>query len=84
MTDTPRLLAREWESFAEAVGISDAPPLQLRDMKRAFMAGARAYSGFLMRHASDGDEITAEDLAMMEALEVEMAAFSAAVLARRA
>ncbi len=37
-----------------------------------------------MRNASAGDEVTAEDLAMMEALEVQMAAFSAAVLARRA
>jgi hypothetical protein len=52
MTDMPRLLAGEWGSFAKAVGISDAPPLQLRDMKRCSIAGARAYSGFLMRNAS--------------------------------
>lgn len=84
MTDTPRLLAGEWESFAEAVGISGAPAAQLREMKRAFMAGARSYSGFIMRHASGGDEVTAEDLAMMEALEVEMAAFLDDVMAGRA
>ncbi len=43
ITDMPRLLAGEWGSFAKAVWISDAPPLQMRDMKRCFMAGARAY-----------------------------------------
>lgn len=84
MTDTPRLLAREWESFAEACELQDAPDIQKREMKRAFMAGARSYSGFLMRHASAGDEVTAEDLAMMMALEVEMAAFLKDVMAGRA
>ncbi|WP_375453491.1 hypothetical protein [uncultured Methylobacterium sp.] len=75
MTDSPRMLAREFDTFVEAVGIADAPASQKREMRRAFFAGARAYSGFIMRHASGGDEPTAEDLAMMEALEVEMAAF---------
>lgn len=84
MTDTPRLLAGEWETFVEAVGIADAPEIQKREMKRAFMAGARSYSGFIMRHASGGDEVTAEDLAMMEALEVEMAAFLKDMLEGRA
>ena len=84
MTDTPRLLAREWESFAEAIGISDAPAIQLVEMKRAFMAGARSYSGLIMRHASRDEDVTAEDVAMMEALEVEMAAFLDDVMAGRA
>lgn len=84
MTDRPRLLAREWESFAEAVGISDAPEIQKVEMKRAFMAGARSYSGLIMRRASGDEEVTAEDIAMMEALEVEMAAFLDDVMEGRA
>jgi len=84
MTDTPRLLAREWETFVDAVGIAEAGEIQKREMKRAFIAGARSYSGFLMRHASARDEVTAEDLAMMEALEVEMAAFLEDVMEGRA
>jgi hypothetical protein len=44
MTDTPRLLSREWDSFAAACELLDAPDNQKREMKRAFMAGARSYS----------------------------------------
>lgn len=84
MSDSPRMLAKEFASFVEAVGISGAPAIQLVEMRRAFMAGARSYSSFIMRHASGGDEVTAEDLAMMEALEVEMAAFLDDVMEGRA
>lgn len=84
MSDTPRLLSREWDSFAAACELQDAPDIQRREMKRAFMAGARSYSGFIMRHASDGDDVTETDLAMMEALEIEMAAFLQDVLEGRA
>lgn len=84
MNDTPRLLAGEWETFVEAVGIADAPKIQKREMRRAFMAGACSYSCFLMRHASGGDEVTAEDLPMMEALEVEMSTFLKDMLEGRA
>ncbi|WP_267358518.1 MULTISPECIES: hypothetical protein [unclassified Methylobacterium] len=64
--------------------LQDTPDIQKREMKRAFMAGARSYSGLIMRHVSGGDEVTETDLAMMEALEVEMAAFLADVMAGRA
>ncbi|TXM72171.1 hypothetical protein FV226_13155 [Methylobacterium sp. WL12] len=78
------MLSREWDSFVEACDLQHAPEIQRREMKRAFMAGARSYSGLVMRHASGGDEVTETDLAMMEALEVEMAAFLKDVMAGRA
>ncbi|MCJ2057312.1 hypothetical protein MKL09_12180 [Methylobacterium sp. J-048] len=78
------MLSREWDSFAAACELQDALEIQRREMKRAFMAGARSYSGLVMRHASDGDEVTEIDLAMMEALEVEMAAFLKNVMEGRA
>lgn len=84
MTDTPRLLSHEWDSFAEACELQDASDVQKREMKRAFMAGARSYSGLIMQHASAGEDVTDTDLAMMEALEVEMAAFLDDVMAGRA
>jgi hypothetical protein len=59
-----------------ATRIESAPPLQLREMKRAFFAGARAYSGLIMRFAESGAEPTDNDMAFMEALEAEMSAFA--------
>lgn len=84
MSDAPRLLQGEWETFVEAIGLTAAPEVQRTDMRRAFFAGARAYSGFIMRHASGGDEPIQEDMAMMEALQVEMSAFLEDMMAGRA
>ncbi|UYW28334.1 hypothetical protein OKC48_07415 [Methylorubrum extorquens] len=75
MTDTPRLIEESWIRLAVAVEIGDAPAIQLREMRRAFFAGARSYSNLVMQHASQADEPTEGDMALMDALEAEMAAF---------
>lgn len=84
MNDTPKFIEREWQSFVRAVQIENAPDLQKREMRRVFFAGARAYSSLLMRLTEAGDEPTDGDMALMEALEVEMAAFARDVAEGRA
>lgn len=75
MTDTPRFIQREFDGFIRAIDLEAATDTQRREMRRAFFVGARAYSNLLMTHAEAGDEPTDNDMALMEALEVEMAAF---------
>lgn len=75
MNDRPQLLEREWQDLVKKSGLSDASALQKREMRRAFFAGARAYSGLLLKHAEHIDEVTDGDMALMEALEAEMAGF---------
>lgn len=75
MTDTPRMLDREFRSLVKACDIEDAPDNQLRECRRFFFAGARSYSHLVMTLADDRDEATDADMALMEALEAEMDAF---------
>jgi hypothetical protein len=84
MTDTPRMIAGGFDGFMAAVGLSDVGEGQRREMKRTFFAGARFYSSFLDEHASHEDELTDADIALCEALEVEMEAFAQDVLEGRA
>lgn len=75
MTDTPRMLDREFRSLVKACDIEDAPEEQLRECRRFFFAGARAYSSLIMTFADQGDEPTDADMALMDALEAEMETF---------
>jgi hypothetical protein len=56
---------------------ADAPPIQVREMKRAFYAGATTFYGILMNHMSGGDVdvVTQGDLDMMAALHNEIVEF---------
>jgi hypothetical protein len=81
MSGTPRLIQQEFEGWIKAVKLSGASPEQLREMRRAFFAGARAYSNLVIINAEDGDDVTENDLALMEGLELEMSRFCDDVLA---
>ncbi len=81
MNDRPRLLERELESLmrqayspAARAGMSAT---QKREIRRMFMAGAQAFSRLLMANLehTETDEPTAQDLALMDALQAELAAF---------
>lgn len=88
MNDTPRMIAGGFDGFMEAIGLGHALVghsyrHQRSQMKRAFFAGARFYSSFVAEHASDEDKITDSDMALVEALDFEMAAFVNDVLEGR-
>lgn len=87
MSDTPQFLRREFDALVKAAEIEDAPALQLREHRRMFMAGARAYSSILFSIAGDQPPevaATETDIAVMEALEVELEVFLDDVLNGRA
>lgn len=81
--DAPQLLEKEFRSFAKAVEIEDAGEVQLREMRRAFFAGARSYSALMMRALDPEEGVTDADLALMEAMEIEMSNFARDVVAGR-
>ena len=76
--ERPRLLQRQWQDLVTRTEIEDASPHQLREMRRAFYAGANAYA-LLVRHESD-----TADMTLVEALDAEMEGFNADVQAGRA
>lgn len=84
MSDRPQFIEQQWRSFFAAVGLQDAPAIQLQEMRRAFFAGARAYSSIIFQHVETGDEPTDNDMALMAALEAEMVAFARDVAQGRA
>lgn len=70
-----KLIARAWESYRRAILPSDAGAVQVKETRQAFFAGAAILQTLVMTKVSAGDEITAEDMAMMAALQEELDAF---------
>lgn len=54
-------VAELWTKFREAVISPAAPPLQLREMRRAFYAGVEAALNRLANEMSDGDSLDDPD-----------------------
>jgi hypothetical protein len=75
MSDRPKMIEKNFDKFMVACGLGDASGLQRSEMRRAFFAGVRFYLAFIMQHAEAGDEPTDQDMALMDALEVEMENF---------
>lgn len=71
-----RIIESEWETFKYAVGLADAPPQQLTEMRRAFYAGATMLFSQIMAGLEAGKEPTEGDLTRMSAIQNEMAEFN--------
>ncbi len=88
MTDRPRLLDKELQALLAQCFTPDQlrtmDSQQRTEIRRFFFAGARAFSGLVMENASGGEEVTDGDMALMEALQAELAQFGADVAAGRA
>ncbi len=82
--DQPRHLEREWRDLVVRIEIEHASAHQLREMRRAFFAGALAYAALVKEEAPDGGKRRAASLASMkEAINRELEAFAAAVVEGR-
>lgn len=68
-----------WKEFEIKVLPPTAGPVQRREMKRAFYAGAQSLLTAILAMLDPGDEPTLDDLARMEALNSEILAFFRAV-----
>ena len=71
-----QLLEGGWLGMRQAVVPANAPPVQLREMRLAFFAGAQFLYSLLMHSISAGAEPTAEDLALMDAIRAELESFA--------
>lgn len=78
-----KLVEMEWRQYAERVLPPDAPRVQMMETRRAYYAGAASLLNLIMRHASPGDEITAEDDRLMDDIQAELDGFLRDVLAGR-
>jgi len=64
----PNYIQKEWELFVKSVGLTEAPDIQKREMRRAFFAGSfsllRVMMG-MMEDTGDPNEVTEIDLQVM-------------------
>jgi hypothetical protein len=74
-----------WEDYRTLVIPKDAPPVQVRESRRAFYAGAQALLSVIMRQLTPDVEPTEPpteaDLQMMDEIDGELVAFFASVAA---
>lgn len=82
MKPNPHLIAEAWEKFHRQVLPATAPAAQHDGMRYAFYAGAYDLFRTLMAILDPGTEPTARDLAQMTALDDELEAWRAEVLAK--
>lgn len=62
-------IQKEWEAFRDKVLPDGAPEVQLREMRRAFFAGAISLRGVMFKvleDTGDPNEVTEGDLRVME------------------
>lgn len=77
-------IAKGWSSYLVTVMSPQAPPIQVRETKRAFYAGAQHFLMSVMRIMDPEAEPTAADLARLEAMDQELQAFAREVADGRA
>ena len=69
---TDKLIAAGWESYLRNVVPADAPPIQVKETRQAFYAGAAILFEVLMKALDPGDEPTDRDLQRMADLQKEL------------
>lgn len=71
----PKLLAKEWVSFAKAIQLDRCGETQQREMRRGFYAGAASFYSAMMGnvdHSTHPDTVTDRDVKIMEWLTGEL------------
>lgn len=71
-TDRGKLIEAGWAAFAHYVVPKDAPPIQVREMRLAYMAGAEHLFDSIMSILDPGEEPTAADLRRMDLIGKEI------------
>ena len=64
-----------WLAFRARCVPKGAPEVQLESMRDSFYAGAYALFGAMNQEVSEGDDITARDIAFMEAVEHDLTSY---------
>jgi hypothetical protein len=68
-------LEKEWAEYQNSLILPDAPYLQVRESRRAFYAGAMCLLKILSNIVSMGEEIQAEDMLQIAAINQELKDF---------
>lgn len=72
LTERGKLIEAGFAAFAHFVIPKDAPPVQLREMQLAFMAGAEHLFSSMMNILDPGEEPTAADLQRLDLISKEL------------
>ena len=72
VTDKGKLLEVGFLAFAKFVISPDAPPIQLKEMRLAFMAGAEHVWSSMLNMLDEDKEPTIDDLRRMDAIQREI------------
>lgn len=68
-------IERAFASYRRMVMSAGAGPVQVKETRQAFFAGAAVLMQAVMQNLSDGQDVTADDMAMMAAIQAELDAF---------
>ena len=68
-------IAQAFATYRNLAVPAAASDIQVRETRQAFFAGACFYHEFCMEKLSEGEEVTATDLRMMESFTLEVEAF---------
>lgn len=75
LVDKGQLLEAGWVALRHMT-LQDAPEIQIREMRKAYFAGAQHLWASLFGFMEDGEEPTPNDLRRMEMVQVELEAFT--------
>ncbi|MEY4761796.1 MAG: hypothetical protein RLZZ200_1652 [Pseudomonadota bacterium] len=78
-----RHIAAGWSQYAEHVLPKEAGAVQKTETRRAFYAGAVAVLARVMAQVSDEDEVTDQDMQVMDDIMAELEEFKAELEAGR-
>lgn len=77
LVDDGKLIEAGWASLAAMWVPEGAPPRQVADFRKAFMAGAQHTWGSIMTMLDPGADPTTADLSRMDKIQTELDAFGA-------
>ena len=75
LLDQGKIIASGWALFKHYVIPVGAPPMQLREMEKAFFAGAQHLFGSIMTGLTEDEEPTPQDEQRMSLIADELAVF---------
>lgn len=75
LADDGKLIEAGWVALRLKAMAPDAPPIQVREMRMAFMAGAQHLFASIMTILDPGDEPSEADLARMSLISNELETF---------
>jgi hypothetical protein len=76
LADEGKLIEAGWFSLQAAIMPADPPPVQIREMRLAFFAGAQHLFASIMTILEPGEEPTDADMARMGLIAAELQAFA--------